>query len=122
VRRARTTGRTYLAGGIASLETRAPSGRVGRSQVHCYARPSKNRTCTFPRIGLKQVSQERGVELVLTCVELSGHLPAETARTCTSFTIFEGTSEVQLMISVLERRSEIGLRRALGATRGHIRV
>jgi putative ABC transport system permease protein len=27
-----------------------------------------------------------------------------------------------MMISVLERRSEIGLRRALGATRGHIRV
>jgi putative ABC transport system permease protein len=27
-----------------------------------------------------------------------------------------------MLISVLERRSEIGLRRALGATRGHIRV
>src|SRR5262249_24580423 len=27
-----------------------------------------------------------------------------------------------MVISVLERRSEIGLRRALGATRGHIRV
>ncbi|WP_316043464.1 ABC transporter permease [Actinomadura sp. CNU-125] len=27
-----------------------------------------------------------------------------------------------MIISVLERRSEIGLRRALGATRGHIRV
>ena len=27
-----------------------------------------------------------------------------------------------MVIAVLERRSEIGLRRALGATRGHIRV
>jgi putative ABC transport system permease protein len=27
-----------------------------------------------------------------------------------------------MVISVLERRSEIGLRRALGATRGHIRI
>ena len=27
-----------------------------------------------------------------------------------------------MIISVLERRSEIGLRRALGATKGHIRV
>jgi len=27
-----------------------------------------------------------------------------------------------MIISVLERRSEIGLRRALGATRGHIRA
>lgn len=27
-----------------------------------------------------------------------------------------------MVISVLERRSEIGLRRALGATRGHVRV
>jgi len=27
-----------------------------------------------------------------------------------------------MIISVLERRSEIGLRRALGATRGHVRI
>jgi putative ABC transport system permease protein len=27
-----------------------------------------------------------------------------------------------MVIAVLERRSEIGLRRALGATRGHIRI
>ena len=27
-----------------------------------------------------------------------------------------------MVISVLERRSEIGLRRALGATRGHVRA
>jgi hypothetical protein len=28
----------------------------------------------------------------------AGHLPAETAHTSTSFTIFEGTSEIQRMI------------------------
>jgi alkylation response protein AidB-like acyl-CoA dehydrogenase len=39
-----------------------------------------------------------GAELVLTTGRLSGHLPAETARTSTSFTIFEGTSEIQRMI------------------------
>jgi alkylation response protein AidB-like acyl-CoA dehydrogenase len=37
-------------------------------------------------------------ELVLTCAWSSGHLPAETALTSTSFTIFEGTSEIQRMI------------------------
>jgi len=31
-------------------------------------------------------------------------------------------SPTSLIISVLERRSEIGLRRALGATQGHIRI
>jgi alkylation response protein AidB-like acyl-CoA dehydrogenase len=36
--------------------------------------------------------------LVLTYAWSSGHLPAETARTFTSFTIFEGTSEIQRMI------------------------
>jgi len=39
-----------------------------------------------------------GAELVLTSRPLAGHLPAETARTSTSFTIFEGTSEIQRMI------------------------
>jgi hypothetical protein len=40
----------------------------------------------------------RGAELVLTSGGLAGHLPAETARTSTSFTIFEDTSEIQRMI------------------------
>jgi alkylation response protein AidB-like acyl-CoA dehydrogenase len=35
---------------------------------------------------------------VLTSSSLAGHLPAETARTSTTFTIFEGTSEIQRMI------------------------
>ncbi|HUC59040.1 MAG TPA: acyl-CoA dehydrogenase family protein [Streptosporangiaceae bacterium] len=39
-----------------------------------------------------------GAELVLTSGRLAGHLPGETARTSTSFTIFEGTSEIQRMI------------------------
>jgi alkylation response protein AidB-like acyl-CoA dehydrogenase len=37
-------------------------------------------------------------ELVLTSARPAGYLPAETARTSTSFTIFEGTSEIQRMI------------------------
>jgi alkylation response protein AidB-like acyl-CoA dehydrogenase len=37
-------------------------------------------------------------EFVLTSGRLTGLLPAETARTSTSFTIFEGTSEIQRMI------------------------
>jgi hypothetical protein len=36
--------------------------------------------------------------LVLTSAAQAGHLPAETAPTSTSFTIFEGTSEIQRMI------------------------
>jgi hypothetical protein len=39
-----------------------------------------------------------GAELVLTSSCLAGRLPAETARTSTNFTIFEGTSEIQRMI------------------------
>jgi len=37
-------------------------------------------------------------EFVLTSARPPGRLPAETARTSTSFTIFEGTSEIQRMI------------------------
>jgi alkylation response protein AidB-like acyl-CoA dehydrogenase len=37
-------------------------------------------------------------EFVLTKRRSTGHLPAETARISTSFTIFEGTSEIQRMI------------------------
>jgi alkylation response protein AidB-like acyl-CoA dehydrogenase len=36
--------------------------------------------------------------LVLTNAHPAGLLPAETADTSTSFTIFEGTSEIQRMI------------------------
>jgi alkylation response protein AidB-like acyl-CoA dehydrogenase len=39
-----------------------------------------------------------GAELVLTSGGRLGHLPAETGRISTSFTIFEGTSEIQRMI------------------------
>jgi hypothetical protein len=38
-------------------------------------------------------------ELVLTLAPRAGRLPAETARTSTNFTIFEGTSEIQRMIT-----------------------
>jgi alkylation response protein AidB-like acyl-CoA dehydrogenase len=36
--------------------------------------------------------------LVLTTTNPAGHLRAETASTSTSFTIFEGTSEIQRLI------------------------
>jgi len=35
---------------------------------------------------------------MLTSDASSGHLPAETTRTSTSFTIFDGTSEIQRVI------------------------
>lgn len=60
-------------------------------------------------------SRDRRPEFVLTCAELSGHLPAETGRTSTSFTIFEGTSEIQ---RVIIGRAVTGLGRAL-ITAGH---
>jgi alkylation response protein AidB-like acyl-CoA dehydrogenase len=40
----------------------------------------------------------RRAEFVLTSGWQAGHLPAETLRNSTSFTIFEGTSEIQRMI------------------------
>jgi alkylation response protein AidB-like acyl-CoA dehydrogenase len=39
-----------------------------------------------------------GADLVLTSRDSAARLPAETARTSTSFTISEGTSEIQRMI------------------------
>jgi alkylation response protein AidB-like acyl-CoA dehydrogenase len=50
----------------------------------------KWRQATWPRAS--------GAESVLTSGRIAGYLPAETARTSTSFTIFEGTSEIQRMI------------------------
>ena len=49
-------------------------------------------------VGLILVVGDSGAELVLTSGRRAGHLAAETARTSTSFTIFEGTSEIQRMI------------------------
>jgi len=37
-------------------------------------------------------------ELVLTSGRRTGHLPAETGRTSTGFTSFDGTSEIQRLI------------------------
>jgi hypothetical protein len=43
-------------------------------------------------------SRDKRAELVLTSCAGTGHLPAETGCTSTSFTIFEGTSEIQRVI------------------------
>ncbi len=45
-----------------------------------------------------RTGHKRGAELVLTNARPAGHLPADTADTSTSFTIFEGMSEFQRMI------------------------
>ena len=49
----------------------------------------------FPGPGSKADGR---AELVLTRRPATGRLPAETAPTSTTFTIFEGTSEIQRMI------------------------
>jgi hypothetical protein len=50
------------------------------------------------RAGAPARTPMRRAEFVLTSGADVGHLPAETAWTSTSFTIFEGTSEIQRMI------------------------
>ncbi|HUB42923.1 MAG TPA: acyl-CoA dehydrogenase family protein [Streptosporangiaceae bacterium] len=57
-----------------------PSGRAQAAAIH------------------RLVEDAVGAELVLTDGSAIGYVPAETARTSTSFTIFEGTSEIQRMI------------------------
>jgi alkylation response protein AidB-like acyl-CoA dehydrogenase len=46
----------------------------------------------------RRSSRTGRAEFVLTNGGYIGHLPAEIAYTSTSFTIFEGTSEIQRMI------------------------
>ncbi len=49
-------------------------------------------------IGARQAKADKRAEFVLTRQRSTGGLPAETAGTSMSFTIFEGTSEIQRMI------------------------
>jgi len=64
-----------------------------RQHTHREARQHIGQPCEQP--DTRAVGR---AELVLTSGRPAGHLPAETARTSTSFTIFEATSEIQRMI------------------------
>src|SRR5262245_17608342 len=88
--------------------THPPVGLVGRPcrrvRAGLLRRTRGPRDLLHPSIGPGAATTDRdngadsGAEFVLTSAWLSGHLPGETARTSTSFTIFEGTSEIQRMI------------------------
>jgi hypothetical protein len=87
------SGQEALERGVALLVTRTcPLPEV---QVVCFATNSMRR----PRASFKrQIGAWTGAELVLTWATQPGHLPAETTRNSTSFTIFDGTSEIQRVI------------------------
>jgi alkylation response protein AidB-like acyl-CoA dehydrogenase len=61
-------------------------------------RSSATRRIEVPTARGAPDSVHRDAELVLTRALQPGHLAAETVRASTSFTIFEGTSEIQRMI------------------------
>jgi len=52
----------------------------------------------LPQPSLNGRSDKCGAQYVLTERPSTSHLPAETASTATSFTIFDGTSEIQRVI------------------------
>jgi Acyl-CoA dehydrogenase, C-terminal domain len=76
-----------------------PTG-LGTVSQACPSRRSDQRPCA-PRRAIpdnQDRTADKRAEFVLTSGRLLGHLPAETARTSRSFTIFEGTSEIQRVI------------------------
>jgi hypothetical protein len=67
---------------------------MATDRVPCFAVGAATETASFKR----QIGAWTGAELVLTCARPTGHLPGVTARTSTSFTIFEGTSDQRMII------------------------
>jgi putative ABC transport system permease protein len=115
---------------------------VGYPAAHTYLSYAGNPTTIYVRADTSQVQRVDGLLGAQTnpqypsyvSVSLpSAALTAQVAAKGAFNTLFLGLGAVALLvgavgvanimvISVLERRSEIGLRRALGATKGHIRI
>jgi putative ABC transport system permease protein len=115
---------------------------IGYPAAHTYLGYAGNPTTIYVRANNAQVNRVDGLLGAQTnpqypsyvSVSLpSAALTAQVAAKGAFNTLFLGLGAVALLvgavgvanimvISVLERRSEIGLRRALGATKGHIRI
>jgi putative ABC transport system permease protein len=115
---------------------------VGYPAAHTYLRYAGNPTTIYVRANNAQVQRVDGLlgaqanpqyPTYVSVSQPSAALSARVAAEGAFNTLFLGLGAVALLvgavgvanimvISVLERRSEIGLRRALGATKGHIRI
>jgi putative ABC transport system permease protein len=96
-----------------------------------YLRASDSRVTAVDAVLAAQANPENPEQVDIS--QPSAALTAQAAAKGAFNTLFLGLGAVALLvgaigvanimvISVLERRSEIGLRRALGATKGHIRI